>query len=72
MLLIRFPDGEAEFYSGHGVPSMGDKLTRRGKVWAVARVVADEAGCLGVTVMPAEMETDPSWPEPCEFIKAAV
>ena len=72
MLLIRFPEGEAEFYSGRSVPSVGDKLTRRGKIWAVARVVTDERGRLGVTVMPAEVETDPSWPEPYGFIKAAV
>jgi hypothetical protein len=69
MLLIRFPDGEAEFSSG-SAPAVGDTLTRRGQVWAVARVVSDEAGCLAVTVMPAEVQRDPSWPEPYQFIRA--
>ena len=69
-LLIRFPDGDAEIYSGSFVPSSGDRLTRRDSEWIVARVDAAREGRVVVIVMPAAVQRDESWPKPYEFIRA--
>jgi hypothetical protein len=68
--LIRFPDGDAEFFSGPVVPSTGDRLTRRNAEWIVGRVDVDRKGWVVVVVMPAAVKCDESWPKPYEFMRA--
>jgi len=70
VLIIRFPDGETEIYAGSLVPSIGDRLTRRNADWIVARVDLNSLGRTVVTVMPAAVVRDDTWPEPYEFIRA--
>lgn len=70
VLIIRFPDGASEIYAGSFVPSIGDKLTRRDADWIVARVDLNSLGRTAVTVMPAAVVRDDSWPQPYEFIRA--
>jgi hypothetical protein len=66
-LIIRFPDGDAEFYWG-GAPSVGDTIGRRNGDWIVSRVEANLEGRVNVTVLPAEVVRDDTWPRPYEFI----
>jgi hypothetical protein len=67
VLVIHFPDGEAELYSGN-VPSVGDKLVRRNVEWVVARVGASALGGVAVTVTSTNVVRDESWPDPYGFI----
>jgi hypothetical protein len=53
--IVRFPNGDADRHSGFRAPSLGDTITKRRKRWTVVHVAEDTAGCVGVTVMPAEM-----------------
>ena len=68
VLIIRYPDGDAEFWAGGDVPSVGDSLTRRNADWTVAHVDADTDGCVRVIVMPARPVRDDSWPKPFQFV----
>ena len=68
-VLIRLPDGDAEFHAGAQVPAVGERMYVRGADWLVARV--DRApGRVTVTVMPPEVVRDESWPTPYEFLRA--
>ena len=64
MLIVRFPDGDAEFFAGAKSPGVGDRIWRRGEPWVVARLGPDAGGHPTITVMPAEVPRDPSWPDP--------
>ena len=68
VFVIRFPNGEAEIYSGSAVPSTGDRLTRGDTEWVVARVEARLEGRTTVSVMPVAVQRDESWPKPYEFV----
>ena len=70
VLIIRFPDGDTEIYAGPFMPSVGDRLSRRSADWIVARVELNLLGRTAVTVMPAAVERDETWPQPYEFIRA--
>ena len=63
LVIIRFPNGDAEFDARMSRLSVGDRITRRGAEWLVARV-DEAAGPVAVTLMPAEVERDASWPAP--------
>jgi hypothetical protein len=67
VVVIRFPDGDAEFYAGAEVPLVGEKMTRRGAEWFVARVNSLE-GRVALDVLPFAAERDESWPTPYDFI----
>jgi hypothetical protein len=69
VLVIRFPNGDAEIYSGSFVPSTGDRLTRRESEWIVARVDTRGEGRTTVIVMPVVVRRDESWPKPYEFVR---
>ena len=69
MLVIRFPNGDAEIYSGSSIPSAGDRLARRESEWIVARVDVRGEGRTTVTVRPVAVQRDESWPKPYEFIR---
>jgi hypothetical protein len=68
-LLIRFPDGGTEYFSGSVVPSTGDRLTRRNSEWIVGRVDLARTGRAVVSVRPAAVRCDESWPKPYELIR---
>lgn len=68
VLVIRFPNGDAEIYSGSR-PSTGDKLTRRDTQWIVAQVASRGGSHTAVTVMPVKVQRDPSWPTSYEFVR---
>ena len=68
VLVIRFPNGDAEIYSG-SCPSTGDRLTRRDTQWIVARVDFRPESHTTVTVMPVRVQRDASWPTPYEFVR---
>ena len=71
MLVIRFPDGDAQFHSAPAMPSIGDRIQKRDAYWRVARVDANTQDLIAVTVMPwLEVVRDESWPEPYQFIRA--
>ena len=65
-LIIWFPNGDAEFYAGL-VPSVGDRITRRGSDWIVARVQTHIDDTVRVTVTASEVVRDDSWPVPYNF-----
>jgi hypothetical protein len=65
-LIIWFPHGDAEFYTRLG-PTVGDRITRRGRDWIVARVQTHIDDTVRVTVMATEVVRDDSWPTPYEF-----
>ena len=67
-LIIWFPNGDAEFYAGFDVPSVGDRITRNNSDWIVARVESHIDKSVRVTVMPSEVVRDDSWPAPYEFL----
>jgi hypothetical protein len=69
VLVISFPNGDAEIYSGV-VPSTGDRLTRGEAEWMVSRVDVHREGRTTVTVMPVAVQRDESWPKPYEFVRA--
>ena len=66
-LIIRYPDGDAEFYWESDPPSVGDTIGRRTGDWIVSRVEANLEGRVNVTVMPAEVLRDDAWPKPYDF-----
>ena len=66
IIVIRFPDGDVEFEGGPEVPAVGEAITKRGRPWRVAHV-DDTQGRIAVTLMPAEVVRDDSWPAPFEF-----
>ena len=66
IIVIRFPDGDVEFEGGPEVPAVGDAITKPGRPWRVAHV-DDTQGRIAVTLMPAEVVRDDSWPAPFEF-----
>ena len=66
IIVIRFPDGDVEFDAGPAVPGVGDQVTKRGMRWRVAHV-DDTQGRVAVTLTPAEVVRDDSWPAPFEF-----
>jgi hypothetical protein len=68
VLIIRFPNGDAELYPGSRVPAVGDRLVRRNAEWVVARVDTHGLGGAAVTVTPANVVRDNSWPDPYGFI----
>ena len=70
LVIIRFPNGDAEFDARMSRLSVGDRITRRGAEWLVARV-DEAAGRVAVTVMPAEVQRDESWPTPYQPASAA-
>jgi hypothetical protein len=67
MLIIRFPDGQAELYAG-STPSVGDRLVRRNADWIVARIDTSALGGKAITVTPADVVRDTTWPDPYGFI----
>jgi hypothetical protein len=69
VLIIRFPDGDAEIYAGQ-VPAVGDKLVRRNAEWIVSRVGSSALGGAAVTVTATDVVRDGSWPDPYGFIRA--
>lgn len=70
VLIIRFPDGDAEFSARSLVPTVGDRIWRRNEAWIVAAVDTNHGAATTVTVMPAEVTRDDSWPEPYQSISA--
>ena len=66
-LISWFPNGDAESYTGVG-PTVGDRITRRGRDWIVARVQTHIDDTLRVTLMATEVARDDSWPTPYEFV----
>ena len=56
-VIIWFPNGDAEFYAGFDVPSVGDRITRNNSDWIVARVESHIDKSVRVTVMPSEVGT---------------
>ena len=67
-VFTRFLNGDAEFYAGFDVPSVGDRITRNNSDWIVARVESHIDKSVRVTVMPSEVVRDDSWPVPYEFL----
>ena len=67
-LIIRFPNGDAEFCARSDVPSIGERLALRNNEWIVARVENHLDKAVRVTVMPAEVVRDASWPVPSELV----
>ena len=67
-LIIWFPNGDAEFYAGVDVPSVGDRIRRNNSDWIVARVESHVDKTVRVTVRPSEVVRDDSWPAPYQFI----
>jgi hypothetical protein len=67
-LILRYPNGDAEFYWGTDAPGVGDTIGRRNGNWIVSRVEANFDGVVNVTVLPAEVVRDETWPRPYEFI----
>ena len=67
-VIIWFPNGDAEFYTGFDVPWFGDTITRNNSDWIVARVESHIDKSVRVTVMPSEVVQDDSWPAPYEFL----
>ena len=67
VLVIRFPNGDAEIYSG-GTPATGDRLSRGEKEWVVARIDARLEGRTTVSVVDCDVQRDPGWPSPYEFV----
>ena len=67
-VIIWFPNGDAEFYAGFDVPSVGDRITRNNSDWIVARVESHIDKSVRVTVMPSEVVRDDSWPVPYESL----
>ncbi len=59
-VIIWFPNGDAEFYAGFDVPSVGDRITRNNSDWIVARVESHIDKSVRVTVMPSEVVRDDS------------
>ena len=57
-VIIWFPNGDAEFYAGFDVPSVGDRITRNNSDWIVARVESHIDKSVRVTVMPSEVVRD--------------
>ena len=49
-LIIWFPNGDAEFYAGFDVPSVGDRIRRNDSDWIVARVESHVDKTVRVTV----------------------
>ena len=70
VLVIRFPNADAEIYAG-SVPSNGDRLTRGGREWIVARIDAHREGKPVVRVMPVAVQRDEGWPKPYGFVTAS-
>lgn len=68
VLVIRFPNGDAEIYAG-SCPSTGDRLTRRDTQWIVAKVDFRRGSHTTVTVRPVEVLRDTGWPTPYEFVR---
>lgn len=64
VLIIRFPNGDAEFYATSDISSVGDTITRYDSDWIVARVDTNPERAVRVTVMPSEVVRDGSWPTP--------
>jgi hypothetical protein len=69
VLVIRFPNGDAEIYSG-SAPATGDRLVRRNAEWIVARVDVRVESHTTVTVLPVAVRRDTTWPTPYEFVRA--
>ena len=67
-LIIWFPNGDAEFCVRSVIPSIGERLTLRNSEWIVARVQNHFDEIARVTVMPAEVVRDDSWPVPSELV----
>ena len=61
--------GDAEFLGGfNDMPTAGDRLWRRNRQWVIARVDTNAQGNTAVTLMPAEVVRDESWPKPFTVI----
>lgn len=69
VVVIRFPNGDAEIYSGSVLPSTGDRLSRGGTDWVVARIDIHAEGRTTVTVVASEVQRDQGWPMPYEFVQ---
>ena len=67
-LIIWFPNGDAEFCVRSDIPSIGERLALRNSEWIVARVENHLDKAVRVTVMPAEVVRDDSWPVPSELV----
>ena len=67
-LIIWFPNGDAEFCVRSDIPSIGEGLALRNSEWIVARVENHLDETARVTVMPAEVVRDDSWPVPSELV----
>jgi hypothetical protein len=67
-LIIWFPNGDAEFCVRSDIPSIGERITLRDGEWIVARVENHLDRTVRVTVMPAEVVRDDSWPAPSEVV----
>ncbi len=68
VVVVRFPNGDAEIYAGSVVPSTGDRLSRGETEWVVARIDIPAAGRTTVTVVASEVQRDQGWPTPYEFV----
>jgi hypothetical protein len=69
VLIICFPNGDAELYAGGNVPSVGDRITRHHSDWIVSRVDTDPERAVRVTVMPSAVVRDDAWPAPYGFVR---
>ena len=67
-LIIWFPNGDAAFCVRSDIPSIGERLALRNSEWIVARVENHLDETARVTVMPAEVVRDDSWPVPSELV----
>jgi hypothetical protein len=67
VLIIRFPNGDAEFYAGR-LPSVGDRLVRNDAEWVVCGVAANSLGGTSITVTATNVIRDKGWPDPYGFI----
>ena len=67
-LIIWFPNGDAEFCVRSDIPSIGERMPLRDSEWIVARVENHLDRTVRVTVMPAEVVRDDSWPAPSKLL----
>ena len=67
-LIIWFPNGDAEFCVRSDVPSIGERITLHDSDWIVARVENHLDKTVRVTVMPARVVRDDSWPAPSGLV----
>jgi hypothetical protein len=68
VVVVRFPNGDAEINSGSVVPSTGDRLSRGGTDWVVAGIDIHAEGRTTVSVVASEVQRDQGWPTPYEFV----